>query len=73
MPTINLITSVSACWGTRARAYKSTHNSASLLQGYLSRIYKGDSLQCKHIFGGRKLLVYVCTVVTAIFVIMDED
>ena len=36
MPTINLITSVSACWGTRARAYKSTHNGASLLKGYLT-------------------------------------
>ena len=31
------------------------------------------SLQCRRILGGRKLLVYVCTVVTAIFVMTEED
>ena len=31
------------------------------------------SLQCRRIFGGRKLLVYVRTVVTAIFVMTEED
>ena len=31
------------------------------------------SLQCRHILGGRKLLVYVRTVVTAIFVMTEED
>ena len=30
------------------------------------------SLQCRCILGGRKLLVYVCTVVTAIFVTTEE-
>ena len=31
------------------------------------------SLQCRRILGGRKLLVYVRTVVTAIFVMTEED
>ena len=31
------------------------------------------SLQCSRILGGRKLLVYVRTVVTAIFVMTEED
>ena len=31
------------------------------------------SLQCRRILGGRKLLVYVRTVVTAIFVMTQED
>ena len=31
------------------------------------------SLQCRHILGGRNLLVYVCTVVTATFVMTEED
>ena len=30
------------------------------------------SLQCRRILGGRKLLVYVRTVVTAIFVMTEE-
>ena len=30
-------------------------------------------LQCRRILGGRKLLVYVCTVVTAIFDVMSEE
>ena len=32
-----------------------------------------SSLQCRRILGGRKLLVYVRTVVTAIFVMTEED
>ena len=35
--------------------------------------YKTLSLQCRRIFGGRKLLVYVRTVVTAIFDVMTEE
>ena len=31
------------------------------------------SLQCRRILGGRKLLVYVRAVVTAIFVMTEED
>ena len=31
------------------------------------------SLQCRRSLGGRKLLVYVRTVVTAIFVMTEED
>ena len=31
------------------------------------------SLQCKRILGGRKLLVYVRTVVTAAFDVMTEE
>ena len=31
------------------------------------------SLQCRHILGGRKLLVYVRTVVSAIFDDMTEE
>ena len=31
------------------------------------------SLQCRRILGGRKLLVYVRTVVTAIFVMTEDD
>ena len=31
------------------------------------------SLQCRRIMGGRKLLVYVGTVVTAFFVMTEED
>ena len=31
------------------------------------------SLQCRRILGGRKLLVYVRTVVTAIFIMTEED
>ena len=31
------------------------------------------SLQCRRILGGRKLLVYVRTVVTTIFVMTEED
>ena len=31
------------------------------------------SLQCRRILGGRKLLVHVRTVVTAIFVMTEED
>ena len=33
----------------------------------------GSSLQCRHILGGQKLLVYVCTFITAFFVMMEED
>ena len=32
-----------------------------------------NRLQCRRILGGRKLLVYVRTVVTAIFVVMTEE
>ena len=35
--------------------------------------YKTLSLQCRRILGGRKLLVYVRTVVTVIFVMTEED
>ena len=37
------------------------------------RVKAKYSLQCRRILGGRKLLVYVRTVVTAIFVVTEED
>ena len=40
----------------------------SLLVGTLRR-----NLQCRRILGGRKLLVYVRTTVTAIFDVMTEE
>ena len=36
------------------------------------RIHQRPSLQCRRILGGRKLLGYVRTVVTAIFDVMTE-
>ena len=37
------------------------------------RVKAKYSLQCRRILGGRKLLVYVRTVVNAIFVMAEED
>ena len=36
-------------------------------------VISGTSLQCRRIWAGESCLFYVCTVVTAIFVMREED
>ena len=51
----------------KIRNYLDQPTADKLVHAFVTR------LQCTRILGGRKLLVYVRTVVTAIFVMTEED